>query len=279
MPTHSYEEIRAAAMEILSGREKSPYMNDVQMNTGTLMDAIADVFRRRETPQPSQPGVQPQRPELLASDRDTFREVFWDLLSDRIVFPGCDNSNPDLPFFSISTRGKKILTQENPYFFHDVSSYEKIIRDNVPAIDSATLIYLQEAMQCFRAGCMLASTVMVGVAAEHTFSLLLDAAASSPAYGMLFQKAVKERTVLQQFTECDKVLDSHFLQKKVFDRKIAEGLENEFVGIQQIIRNFRNDAGHPTGAIMTREQTFVLLQVFVQYAKKAYQIIAFFKGN
>lgn len=37
-------------------------------------------------------------------------------------------------------------------------------------------IYLQEAMQAFKAGCLLSATVMLGVAAEHTFLLTLEAA-------------------------------------------------------------------------------------------------------
>jgi len=39
-----------------------------------------------------------------------------------------------------------------------------------------------------------------------------------------------------------------------------------------MIRNFRNDSGYPTDKFVIREQTYVLLHVFVQYAIKTYQL-------
>jgi hypothetical protein len=39
-----------------------------------------------------------------------------------------------------------------------------------------------------------------------------------------------------------------------------------------VIRNFRNQAGHPTGTIISREQAYILLQLFIPYAKKLYQL-------
>ena len=41
-------------------------------------------------------------------------------------------------------------------------------------------------MQSFKSGCMLASTVMLGVASEHSFLLLIEAAENSPKYGQHF---------------------------------------------------------------------------------------------
>ena len=72
-----------------------------------------------------------------------------------------------------------MLDNQNPYFFHDLETYTKLIRTNVPTINDITLLYLQEAMQSFKSGCMLAATVMLGVASEHSFLLLLEAAEKS----------------------------------------------------------------------------------------------------
>ena len=53
---------------------------------------------------------------------------------------------------------------------------------------------------------------------------------------------------------------------------IREDLDTHFTGILSVIRNFRNQSGHPSGQIISREQCYVLLQLFVPYAKKMYQL-------
>ena len=67
--------------------------------------------------------------------------------------------------------------QEAPqpkYFFHDVTSYTKQLTQKVPNLDPVTLLYVQEVLQAFGSGCILSSLVMLGVATEHTFLLLLE---------------------------------------------------------------------------------------------------------
>jgi hypothetical protein len=69
------------------------------------------------------------------------------------------------------------------------------------------------------------------------------------------------------------LLDRHIGE---FSPDIREGLDTNFLGIIEIIRNFRNESGHPTGKIIGREQCFILLQLFVPYCKKIYQLKEFF---
>jgi len=52
-----------------------------------------------------------------------------------------------------------------------------------------------------------------------------------------------------------------------------EDLDTNLSGILSVIRNFRNQSGHPTGQIVGREQAYVLLQLFVTYCKKIYQLM------
>lgn len=59
--------------------------------------------------------------------------------------------------------------------------------------------------------------------------------------------------------------------------EIKEDLDTHFAGILSVIRSYRNESGHPTGKIMDREQTFVLLQLFIPYCKKQYQLMQFFR--
>ena len=92
-----------------------------------------------------------------------------------IITLGLNDSNPEFPWFHLTALGERVVAGEDAYFVHDVSGYEKRIVKEIPKIDSVTLLYLKEALQTFRAGCVLSATVMLGVATEHTFLLLIEA--------------------------------------------------------------------------------------------------------
>lgn len=266
---HSFEEIRAAAIDVLARREP---VSSPPEQYGPLMNAIAEVFERREGASPSA-GYQ-RTPtfahRLSAHDRDLFLEVFWSLFREGIITLGVDDANREFPFFRVTEFGRRIASHQQAYFFHDVSSYEGQIRQQVPEIDDTTVIYLKEAMQSFRVGCILAATVMLGVATEHTFFLLLDKIAGNAKYSATFAKAKEERTVLQKVNKFKNILDQ---QVKSLPPELKEDLDTHFTGILSIIRTFRNQSGHPTGRIIDREQAYVLLNLFIPYCKKMYQLM------
>lgn len=202
-----------------------------------------------------------------------FQEVFWDLFRQGIITLGMDRSNNNFPWFRVSSFGKKILENQNPYFFHDVSTYEAVIKQNIPDIDEVTLLYLKEAMQAFMSGCMLSSSVMLGVAAEHSFEQLLELIDKDPKFGTIFKSVQKERSILPKLNKFKSILDQHIGE---FAPEIREDLDTNFSGIIAIIRNFRNESGHPSGKIVSREQCYILLQLFIPYCKKIYQLKGFF---
>jgi len=270
MMDHSYEEIRNVVIDILAGREKVNYSPNQYAH---LISGVAEVFQRREQTILA-PSFLHHDPHLSGNDTELAREVFWDLFRQAVITLGCDNANQNYPFFSLSHFGKKILTNQNVYFFHDLESYTRLIQSNVPGINAITLLYLQEAMQSFKTGCMLAATVMLGVASEHSFLLLVEAAEQSPKYGSHFGSVSKERTILQKFRKFRAAFEKNVLPA-IPHGDIRENLEIEFDGILSVIRTFRNESGHPSGKIMEREQTYVLLQMFVPYCKKLYQLIDF----
>ena len=268
---HSYEEIRNVVIDIIAEREKVNYFPNQYQH---LVLGVAEVLQRREGTTTASPMFH-REPQLSGNDADLLREVFWDLFRQNIITLGADNSDPMFPWFSVSHVGKKVLDNQNPYFFHDLDTYTKLIRSNVPTINDITLMYLQEAMQSFRSGCMLAATVMLGVASEHSFLLLVEAAEQSPTYGTHFGAVSKEWTILQKFRKFRAALEKNVLA--ALPGEIKENLDIEFDGILSVIRTFRNESGHPTGKILEREQTYVLLQMFVPYCKKLYQLMDFFR--
>lgn len=268
---HSYEEIRSVSLDLLADREKASYELSQYEN---LLIGIAEVFQRRgENLRQRSFG---SGPDLSQQDRELFGEVFWELFRQGIITLGRDDANRNFPFFRVSSFGKKLLAGKDAYFFHDVSSYEAIIRKEVPTIDETTLIYLKEAMQAFRSGCILSATVMLGVATEHTFLLLLDVIEQRESHKSIYASVFKERSILQKFNKFKNILDQ---QSKTLTAEIKEDLDTHFAGILSIIRNFRNQSGHPTGKIIDREQAYILLQLFIPYCKKMYQLIGFYRNN
>jgi hypothetical protein len=266
--SHSYEEIRSAAIDALAGRVNIVY--DVNQ-FAHLKIAVAKVLEARGLQSTVPYSMYGADPKLSSEDANICLEVFWDLFRQGIITLGLDDSNPEFPFFRLSSLGERILKNENNYFTHDVSAYEARIKREVSQIDEVTLLYLKEALQAFRSECILSSTVMLGVATEHTFLLLLDKISKNSTHQPTFSSVVKERTILHKVNKFRKVLEGELHS---LPPEIKEDLDTNFSGVLSIIRNFRNESGHPTGKIIDREQAYVLLQLFIPYCKKMYQLIA-----
>ncbi|HKV94962.1 MAG TPA: hypothetical protein VJW20_20620 [Candidatus Angelobacter sp.] len=265
---HSFEEIRSVALDLLAGRESASHPLDQYER---LLLAVSDVFQRREGRPARFQHFSTAQAALSNQDREIFLEVFWTLFREGIITLGLDDANRAFPWFRITTFGQRLIAHQQAYFFHDVSSYESLIKSEVPQIDSVTLLYLKEAMQSFRTGCVLASTVMLGVATEHTFLLLVDKIEQNATHAPIFASVGQQRTILQKVNKFRNILDQ---QTKSLPSEINEDIDTHFTGILSIIRTFRNQSGHPTGKIIDREQAYVLLQLFIPYCKKMYQLMA-----
>jgi len=263
---HSYEEIRSVALDILAGREQVRYPAE---NYEHIKLGIAEVFARRE----GRPG-DGLGPSLDRVDSELYLEVFWELFRQEVITLGLNDSNREFPHCRLSEFGRRVLENQQAYFFHDVTSYTNVIRAEIPNIDAVTLLYLQEAMQAFKAGCILSATVMLGVATEHTFLLMLEAIEANPRHQPIYRRVFTERALLQKVNRFKAILDNNLAG---LAPEIREDLDTHFAGILSIIRTFRNQSGHPTGQIVGREQAYVLLQLFVPYGKKLYQLRAHFQ--
>jgi hypothetical protein len=269
---HSFEEIRSVALDLLAGRERGAHDLTQYQN---LLVGVAQVLDRRAGGHGGRDyqGGGTFGPSISSNDRELFLEVFWGLFREGVITPGVNDSNREFPFFRITQFGSRMIAHEHAYFFHDVSSYERLIRSEVPAIDETTLVYLKEAMQAFRSGCILSATVMLGVATEHTFLLLVEKIDQSAAHAAIFVNVASERTILQKVNKFKNILDQ---QSRHLPSDLREDIDTQFAGILSIIRTFRNQSGHPTGKIIDREQAYVLLQLFVPYCKKMYQLMAYY---
>lgn len=148
---HSFEEIRSAAIELLAGREASSFALDQYER---LLLAVSELFQRREGIQSRSGHFSTAQPRLTNHDLELFLEVFWTLFREGIITLGKNDANREFPFFRVTEFGLRLISQQHTYFFHDVSSYANLIISEIPQINDVTLLYLKEAMQAFRSGCM-----------------------------------------------------------------------------------------------------------------------------
>jgi len=262
---HSFEEIRKIAIHLLSGRETHKW--DLTQYENFKL-SIAEFIGKRE-------GIQSNGRSYTLSekDKDLCLEIFWDLFRQGVITLGLDDNNRAFPFFRISSFGKKILDNETVYFFHDLSSYEKLILEEIPDIDDTTRLYLKEAMQAFFVECRLSSSVLLGVAIENALECLYDSINANVKYKDHFKKVRDERSLLSRFNKFKNKLTEI---NKELPPEIRSDLDTNLSMIVSIIRNYRNESGHPSGKIISREQCYVNLQLFIPCCKKIYELKKFF---
>jgi hypothetical protein len=272
---HSYEEMRRIALQVLADRLASGHP---PAQYTELKEAVGNALEQSgggsQNPATSMLMPMGYGTALSPVDADLLFEVFSTLIREGILIMGLNELNAQFPWFRVSQFGKRVIENRDPYFFEDVAGYEAQVKTQIPSIDPATLIYLKEAVQSFKVGCVLASSVMLGVSAEHTFNKLLETIQNNSTHYETYKNVFNETTLLRKLNKFRNILDQN---KGTLPPAVKEDLDINFSGIMSVIRNFRNDAGHPTGRIISRDQSYILLQLFIPYCKQVYQLIDEFK--
>ena len=135
-----------------------------------------------------------------------------------------------------------------------------------PKLSNAAIMYLEEAAAAFYADCLLAAMVMLGVAAETEFLLLVDIAAASTKHGKAFAPVAKEQWVKGKITKFQSAIAPLL---KSLPRECTDDIDTNLSMIQSVLRIARNDAGHPSGkAAPPREQVYVNMQLFGSFARQ-----------
>ena len=207
-------------------------------------------------------------------------EVLWELIIQRVISPGSDYANPDLPFFRVTDYGKKVL-EAGEFIPHDPTNYLDRFNHLVDSPDAVALEYLGESLRCFNSGCFLAATMMLGVSSERIFLVLCDSmldSLSNATERKEFSKILDGISILAKF---------EFVRKKIELLMSAKG--NNFpkiqitnlLGIFEFIRVQRNDIGHPQDnlQIPTRDDVYVNLRIFPQYCKTAEEVKKYLNAN
>jgi hypothetical protein len=209
--------------------------------------------------------------QLHPHDADLVLEVVWDLFRQGIITLGLNTANPGWPWLRLSRFGKHALQNKTSNRFHDIEGFLRLLRAQVPDISDQAVIYLEEAVAAFYAECLLASCVMLGVAAETEFLRLIDITMNSATYSNSFASVAKESLIRSKITKFQSALKT--ILPGLQPKKDFEDLDTNFTLIQSVLRIARNDAGHPSAApTPEREQVYVYLQLFIPFARQVMKL-------
>jgi hypothetical protein len=208
-------------------------------------------------------------------------EVVWDLIVQRVLTIR-DTGSYSWAAVAVTDFGAEVLKEQrwSPY---DPDGYVGELRKQAPALASLCQMYAQEALQCFRSGCYLAAVVMLGAASEgivnELFRRFVTAlkAGSVPEAASVERKIENERFVYRKY----EVFRKHFdqLVKLKLPPELGDDLDLQFDGVFNLIRYYRNDAGHPTGTRIERMSAFTSLVLFVPYCKRVEDLAKWLDAN
>ena len=153
-------------------------------------------------------------------------------------------------------------------------SYLQRLSRDVPDMSTIVKDYTEEALRAYNVGLYRASAVMLGVASE---AAVLEAASSFakrlPANeSRKFLEAINsQRPIIAKFSTFRSKLES---RKHELPKELADGLDLTVHSISDLLRAYRNDAGHPTDRTIHRDDAHTHLCLFIRYARKLYTLKA-----
>jgi hypothetical protein len=188
------------------------------------------------------------------------RELIWELIGEGVLVVGMDDSNESWPFLSLTEYGERYVVDQRASP-HDRTEYLAKMTAVAP-LDETENRYVQQALTAYVRGLIDASAVMIGAASEHVLILTVsdieakDASVSGDAHRCLAGPALGMLRFVQ----------GYFVARLPnLPRDLRESLDTTFVGIAALIRQARNDGGHPALPSVDRERCFVALQLYPDY--------------
>ncbi len=207
-------------------------------------------------------------------------EVLWDLILQRVLNPGSQSSNPELPFFRVTEYGKKVLAG-GEMIPHDPANYLEKFTQILGQPDRVVIEYLKEGLRNFNAGCYLSANMMIGIASERTFLNLCEVflnALIDQTEKKKFEKIMESNSMIAKFKFVQEKLESVMNQNR---KMLPENTRTALFGIAELLRYQRNDIGHPQDdlQIPDRDLVFVNLRMFPQFCKTVQEVETFLRSN
>jgi hypothetical protein len=206
-------------------------------------------------------------------------QVYHELYLERIIFPGSANpnsSNPtSWPYYQITNHGRRVL-ETIEYSPYDPDGYLRRLKSEVPGVDETLVRYVDESLRCLRADCLLAAAVTIGCASEKAMLLLIEQfgqAISNVEKKQKYDEETSSWIITRKYRAFRSRLDGIANQ---LPKELSAPLEQQLHGVFDLIRQIRNDAGHPTGDPITRDAILASHIVFPGYCKYTYALKDYF---
>jgi len=267
------EEMRGLLMQALRQAGWSQ-VADLEIGVGNLKAKMQGIAQQQRG------FVSDGRAYLERGEASLINELIWTFIIQGILVPGTNDSNQGWPFLRLTDYGQRCV-QENQILPHDPDGYLKDFLREVPSADPVIQEYLSEALQCYLRDLNRAASVMLGAASERTVLLLIDAYIGSIADAnkqvQLRSQVDKANSIFRKF----EIFDKGFAHIKLgLPKQITDNVDSLLRGVFDLIRNSRNDAGHPASGIsVSRDTNYSHLRLFVPYCKRIYDLMDWFATN
>jgi len=217
---------------------------------------------------------------LNKADKAMIAEITWDLIVERVLTPGDEQSTYNFPHVSLSAFGEAYVKEASPHY-HDADQYIALLKQLAPSLNSVIIQYASEGINCYRRLLLFASAVMFGAAAEITVLLLLeairDATRDTDTKSQLTQMLESARlpTVFKTITETLEPLTKN----NTIPYSVHQGCNEHLLSLFEMIRVQRNDAVHPGADEVNRDKVFLTMQTLPTGIHCVYKLINWLSSN
>lgn len=212
--------------------------------------------------------------EALDIRRASVMEAVWALIGQGLAY--IDYSQPAVENWSLhlTDAGRAAADDEevNP---NNPENYLNRLSKDVPELSVVARQYTEEALRAYNARLYRASAVMLGVASE---AAVLEVASSfattlSEVESRRFMECIGSRrqNITAKFSAFREKLQS---RKNELPSELKDGLDLTVNSVADLLRTYRNDAGHPTDRAVDRDDAYTHLCLFVRYARRLYALKA-----
>lgn len=203
-------------------------------------------------------------------------EALWGLVAEGFLYldTAGQQSSTDNWRWCLSADGRHVV-KGGTWEPRDPEGYLARVRREIPDLDDLVAFYITEALRSFNGRCYLATSVMLGVAAERAFLVMAESYGASSMAGApaIAKELAKRGNYFALWTEFRKRIEP---VRQVLPNGLADGLTLDAVA--DLIRLTRNEVGHPTGRQIDEDTARVHLTIAPVYLRKMQLLSAHFVG-
>jgi hypothetical protein len=207
--------------------------------------------------------------------RPQVQELIWSVVAQGLAYIDFSQSAPENWRLELTEAGRAAAGDQE-YNPDDPSGYLSALISGIPAMSPIVRRYAEEAVHAYNAQLYFSSAVMLGVASEAAFLELAEAFAHllRDSERKRFEELLRNEKAnyLSKFVEFRKKVEP---MKPRLPEQFADGIDLWLNAVLDLLRIYRNKAGHPKGAQPSRNECFLNLRMFAPYLAKMYRLKAF----